>query len=130
MADVITTNTIFDGDKVLELNITNKSDGTGQTNEVFVDASNFTSHEEPVTHFLVEEIQWSSQGFDFIELAFDADTDVPFDLLSANGYKNYKDSGGIVDPKGAGFTGDIIVTTIGPTLTASYDITIRLIKKI
>jgi len=129
MANVITTNTIFNGDRILELNITNKSDGTEQVDDVFIDASMFTtSGDSPLSHFSIEEIQWSSQGYSSIKLAFDATSNVNFALLSANGFKTWIESGGLSDPKDAGFTGDIIVTTEGAVATATYDITIRLKK--
>ena len=131
MVDTVTSNTILDGERQLIVQRINESDGTGQSAAIFVDASAFPSPSAgtSVSFFVVEEIQWSIQGFDSVKLAFDATADTPFAVLTGNNFRIYEDAAGIADPGGAGSTGDIVVTTVGSgSSTATYDIAIWLRK--
>lgn len=49
-----------------------------------------------------------------VSVAFDATTDDTVLTLTGRDHKCFESFGGIVDSKGAGFTGDIIVTGTGP----------------
>lgn len=131
MVDVVATNTIFDGDRRLVLQLTSASDGTGETNVIKVNSSAYTGPNKPqlTTHFVIEEINYDIQGFTHVDLNFDETTDIPAAKLSGQGYKDYREVGGLADPTNTGTTGDILLSTIGATATSTYDITISLRKK-
>ena len=131
MADAVTTNTLFNGDKRLVLQLLNASDGTGETLVIKANSSVYTGPNAPdtTTHFVIEEITWDVQGFTHVDLYFDETTDVAAAKLSGQGYKDYREVGGLVDPTDAGTTGDILLSTIGATALSTYDITISLRKK-
>ena len=131
MVDTVTTNTIFNGDRRLVVNILSASDGTGEAAVAKVTAASFTgpNSPEPTTHFVVEEINYDIQGFAHVDLYFDATSDSPLAKLSGQGYIDYRESGGLVDPQATGTTGNVVLTTVGATATATYNITISLRKK-
>ena len=131
MAPVVDVKTIFDGDKRLAVRLTSEDDGVGETAVVKVDASTFTSFNEPVTHFSVEEIEWNVQDYSSVKLEWDATSNDVIDILSGSGYKDYRSfGGGMIDPQSAGSTGDIVITTAGQTAISTYDITLHLRKRI
>lgn len=106
--------------------LTGISDGTGEIDVVKVDKSTLLgpNGREP-TKFAIEEVEWAIQGFDYILLEFDHTSDSTIETLVLAGFKNYRDIGGLVD-NGSGGTGDLILTSVGPTAGASYDISIVL----
>ena len=104
MADVVTSRTLFDGDKKVVINLTNISDGSGEAAVKKVDISSLT----PVgTHFSIEKIQYNVY-IGSVTLLFDASTDDTAITLSGSGTKDYTNFGGITDPKSSGYTGDIM----------------------
>tara|TARA_R110000824_G_scaffold351386_1_gene538435 strand:- start:320 stop:703 length:384 start_codon:yes stop_codon:yes gene_type:complete len=124
MADVVTSRTLFDGDKKVVINLTNISDGSGEAAVKKVDISSLT----PVgTHFSIEKIQYSVY-IGSVTLLFDASTDDTAITLSGSGTKDYTQIGGITDPKSSGYTGDIMLTTDAFGATSTYDLTITLKK--
>ena len=138
MADTVNTNVLFDGSRKRIIQLTNESDGTGESAVVKVDVSAITigplggnqrgSNIAPVK-LAVEEIEWQVSGFNYVVLEFDATANDEIAVLKGSGYKNYRPSGGIVDPQSTGFTGDIVLTTDGAIDGASYDITLVLRKE-
>mgnify|MGYP006944226258 FL=1 len=50
-------------------------------------------------------------------------------MPTGTGYYNFGVGGGMADPKSTGYTGDIVLTTVGAAADATYDITISLTKK-
>ena len=131
MPDAVTTNTIIDGEKRLVLNLLNASDGTGESAVIKANASTYTGPNKPdaTTHFIVEWIEYDIQGFSHVDLYFDAATDDALAKLSGQGFKDYRDEGGLADPQSTTWTGDIKLTTVGATATSTYDITVSLRKK-
>ncbi len=105
----------------------NKSDGTGEAAVIKLDISTLAG---PLgdgvapTSVSVAEISWCIQGFTSVELLWDHNTDDEIDILSGAGYRNYRDLSYLVDPKSAGGTGDVLLTTTGAVAGATYDIAI------
>lgn len=130
MADKVDSRVLFSGTKKYVVRITNESDGTGESGVVKVDKSTLTTTDgaEP-SKFVVDRIEWTVTGFNYVTLAFDHDTDDELAVLSGSGYKDYEDVGGLSDPASSGGTGDIILTTDGAFDGASYDITLYLRMK-
>ena len=130
MADVVDTKVLYQDQRRYIVRLTNVSDGTGESDVVKIDVSTLTnSLGATCTYLAIEEIEWSIQGFTSVRLEFDATTDDECQVLSGNGYKDYRSFGGNVDPKSTGTTGDILLTTAGTTSGNTYDIVISARKK-
>lgn len=126
MADAVDVKYILKGSRRCTVRLTNISDATGESAVVKVDVSTLTgpSGEAP-SHVIVERIEGMVQGFNSVQLFFDATTDDELAVLGTGySYFDWTDVGGSVDPRSTGSTGDIVLTTIGAGATATYDITI------
>lgn len=123
MADTVDSLVEFSGDRIYIVRLTNVSDGTGESAVVKVDKSGLTNSKgtEP-GKLIIREIQWTMQGFTSVRLFWDHTTDDEIAVLSGNGYRDYRDSGGLTDPASTGGTGDILLTTAGAASGATYDI--------
>lgn len=129
MADAVRSIVQLSGKNRYLINITNISDGTGETDVVKVDKSTLTNVNgvEP-TALNVVSIQWAIQGFTSVRLEWDHTTDDVLALLpSGIGYRDYSFGGALADPRSAGTTGDILLTTAGAVSGATYDITLELV---
>ena len=128
MADTVSTQVLTAGPRYYIARFTNISDGTGETLVTKVDISTLlTDKGIAPTKTSVEEIQWSIQGFTAVSLYWDHTTDDVIDVLAAgNGYREYGDLGYLKDPGSAGGTGDILLSTLGASSGATYDITLVL----
>lgn len=126
MADTVDSKAVWAGKRRRVVHLTNISDGTGESAVVKVDVSALTGPDGSApTYTVVEEIQYAIQGFTSVRLVWDATTDDEIAVLpSGSGYLNFKEAGGLVDPKSTGTTGDILLTTAGAISGATYDITL------
>lgn len=127
MADAVTNTTLFAGTRRRAVQLTNVSDGTGESAVIKVDKSTLIGPNglEP-SKLVIEEIIWSVKGFDAITLAWDHTTDDTAEVMSGNGGRDYTYLGGLADPASVGGTGDLVLTTIGAAASAVYDITLIL----
>ena len=126
MTDAVDVKYILKGTRRHTVRLTNISDGTGETTVVKVDASTLIgpSGSAP-SRLMVEKVEGTVQGFSSVHLFFDATTNDELAVLgSGYTYLDWNFEGGSVDPASSGTTGDILLTTIGATATATYDITI------
>ncbi len=130
MVDTVNTQVVFSGKLRHVVQLTCVSDGTGESGVVKVDKSSLTGPNgaEP-SKFVIEEIEWGIQGFDYVKLDWDHTTDDEAVVLANNGYKDYRPFGGLVDPGSAGGTGDLLLTSSGAASGASYDILLHLRMK-
>jgi len=131
MADTVTSEYVFDGERRKILHMTNISDGTGESGVVKVDLSNITfNHGTVPTASAVDLIDYNIQGFASVRLYWDHTTDDEVAILPAgSGCLDWNALGGKVDPRSSGGTGDIILTTNGGASGATYDITVYLRPK-
>ena len=129
MADTVDTIVQFSGTRRYIVRLTNISDGTGESAVKKVDISTLTNGKGVApTRVNVESIQWSIQGFSSVKLLWDHTTDDELAVLGAgNGYRDFSQAGVLKDPSSAGDTGDILLTTVGASATATYDIVLSLI---
>jgi hypothetical protein len=126
MADTVQTNVIRDGSHRKIIQLTNVSDGTGESAVVKLDAS----ADADADYYSIQEIQYDIGGFTGVEIFFDATTDdESVKLPTGSGFKNFQTSGGLPDPLSTGYTGDILLTTKGAAADATYDIMIHVKKK-
>ena len=131
MVDTVTTETIFDGDnsRNFTVHLTNRSDGTGEVGITKVDVSTLTRNGALVTYTNIQRIEYSVWGFNYVALEFDATANDEIAVLQGQGEIDWSYDGGKVDPRSAGTTGDIVLTTNGGAAGAGYDITLWLKKK-
>lgn len=128
MADTVDTLVPFSGKRRRVVRFTNISDGTGESTVVKVTKSTLVGPNGAApSKIVVDEIQYSIQGFTSVRLFWDHTADDEIAMLAAgNGYLSHMKDGGLTDPVSAGGTGDIILTTAGNVSGATYDITLSL----
>lgn len=128
MADTVDNKVIFAGTKIYAMRFTNVSDGTGENAVVKVDISTLIGpNGQAPTAVKVREVMWNIQGFTSVRLFWDHTTDDEIVVLGAGtGYADYVGLGGLIDPRTAGGTGDVLFTTAGAASGATYDITLVL----
>ena len=131
MADAVTSQTIFDGDKKVIQKFTNISDGTGESEVKKVDVSALTTngHGQTCTSVTIEKIWWQCVGMK-TRLFFDATSNAFIIELGENqsGYHDYSSFGGLKNNAGSGVTGDIRFTTVGHSSADTYTITLEMRK--
>ena len=131
MADAVTSQTIFHGDKKVIQKVTNISDGTGESEVKKVDVSALTTngHGQTCTSVTIEKIWWQCVGMK-TRLFFDATSNAFIIELGENqsGYHDYSSFGGLKNNAGSGVTGDILFTTVGHSSADTYTITLEMRK--
>ena len=131
MADAVTSQTLFDGDKHVVMKFTNISDGTGESAVKKVDVSALESdiNGNTCTSVAIEKIWWQCIGMK-VRLFFDATSDKFIIELGENqsGYHDYSEFGGIKNNAGSGKTGDIDFTTVGHSSADTYTIILKMRK--
>lgn len=123
MADTVTSRVLFNGTVDYIVQITNRSDGTGESAVVKIDKSTLVGPggAEP-SKLRVKYICYDCNGMG-AKLYFDrsSGTTVLAELGSGHGVLNYCPAGGL-DDVGSGNTGDVLLTTYGHTSGDSYNI--------
>lgn len=135
MSDAVTTTVLSNGPDRYAVHLTNISDGSGESAVAKVDKSGLTAEDggEPVS-LDIEQVRWCIQGFTSVRLLWDHTTDDTALVLSGSGYEDFRGDSflrsqmGLADPRSAGDTGDILLTTAGAVSGATYDITLWLRK--
>ena len=126
MADTVTTEYLFQGQRRHVIHLTGISDGTGESGVTKVDISTLTFNGGQVpTYTAIDQIEYHIQGYTSIRLYWDHTTDDEIAILPAGqGWWDKNAEGGKPDPRSAGGTGDILLTSAGAVSGATYDITI------
>jgi hypothetical protein len=128
MADTVDVKAVFSGRRNKVYHLTNISDGTGESDVIKVDISALTApgSNGPVTatYSAIDRIEYSVWGFNYVALEWDHTTDDEIAILQGQGVMDWSIAGGNVDPRSAGATGDIVLTTNGGAAGSGYDITI------
>ena len=131
MADAVTSQTLFDGDKHVVMKFTNISDGTGESAVKKVDVSALESdiYGNTCSSVAIEKIWWQCIGMK-VRLFFDASSDKFIIELGENqsGYHDYSEFGGISNNAGSGKTGDIDFTNVGHSSADTYTIILKMRK--
>lgn len=126
MADTVDTITLFSGKRHIVKRYTNVSDATGESAVTKLDISTLTGPDGTApTAVGIVEMVWNIQGFTSVRLFWDHTADDEIAVLSGNGYRDYSDTGILMDPRSSGGTGDVLLTTAGAASGATYDITIK-----
>lgn len=127
MADTVTTRIISQNLREITYMFLNTSDGTGEAAVTKIDVSTLTSPAGTCQKLSLLELWWNCVGMD-VNLLFDADTDDRAATLAGSGHMDLEKVGGIPDPRSAGATGDLKLTTVGHTLNDTYFIVVRAAK--
>ncbi len=140
MADAVTTNVIMNSADHYIVHLTNVSDGTGESAVVKVDKSTLFANDQAEPASLdIEKIVWNCVGMS-VKLLWDHTTDDVATILDGNGSVDFSQvaggqfggryiyTGGLKDPRSAGDTGDILLTTVGHSSGDTYNITLWLRK--
>ena len=106
MADVVLTQTLFQGDKKLITHYNNVSDSTGGTTTI-VDVSGLSPAPSRVTLNKVWYSVSMTAKVDAIRLVWDATTDATFLNLEGDGHLDYSSIGGLKNNEASGVTGDV-----------------------
>lgn len=128
MADAVAIHTLFNGihrgERVLELCLTNLSDGSGES---AVNKLDISTLRPAVDQFDVVDIQYSVFGM-AVALYWDHTTDEPIAVLQGSGRLSFNEcpGGGLVDPQGPAVGADLLLTTTGHSAADSYTITLKL----
>ena len=128
MADAVTSQTLFDGERLAVMKFTNISDGTGETGVLKVDVSALTASAagNACDGVSIVRIDASLNGMG-VNILWDATTDVTCFILAPGMYK-FKFDPQLANNAGTGKTGDINFTTIGATSGDTYTITLYMVK--
>jgi hypothetical protein len=130
MADVVTSQTIQDGQRKAVMKFTNVSDGSGESavKKVDVSALNSNAAGTACSTVSIAKVWWATTGMS-VKIDFDASTNVLAVSLPADstGDEYYDDFSGI--PNNASSpTGDLDFTTLGHSSGDTYVIILELIK--
>ena len=130
MADAVTTQILFQGDKQVVMKFTNISDGTGESAVPKVDVSALASYQgNPCVAVQIDRIYAMTSGMD-VRMLWDATTDqiivtIPSNIAQTFDFDNW---GGLNNNAGTGSNGDIVFTTVGATAGDSYSIILYMRK--
>ena len=132
MADVVSSRKLHDAERNVVYQFTNRSDGSGEAavKKVNVSALNPNSNGQACSQVRIMQIWFSTVGMS-VELLWDATTDdlawaMQENLVDSFDFRNV---GGLKNPESSGFSGDLMLTTIGHTNTDTYNITIAMRKE-
>jgi hypothetical protein len=134
MADAVTTTTIQDGDRIAVIQLTNTSDGTGESAVTKIDVSGLATNSstgKTCTGVKLGKIVYSTFGMS-VKLLWVATTNtICWDLNSDyTTDEDFTSFGGIQNTAASGGkTGDIALTTTGHSSADSYVIVLTLIKE-
>ncbi len=124
MADTVDTRAVKTTGRRRILHLQNRSDGTGESAVNKLDISTLkTIRGDVCTYTVVDKIEYNVSKMS-VRLDWDHDTDDEIVTLSGEGVIDWADFGGLIDPKTAGGTGDILLTTNGAIAGSTYDLTI------
>ena len=131
MADAVTSTTLLDSDRLAIIQLTNTSDGNGESAVTKVDVSALqpNNYGKACNSVRLAKIVYSTFGMS-VKLLWDATTDtICWDLNSDyTTDEDFTEFGGIVNTAGTGKTGDIKLTTTGHSSGDSYVIVLTLFK--
>ena len=130
MADAVTSQTVFDGDREAVMKFTNISDGTGEAAVLKVDVSALSPSlaGKACDGVTLDRIHASINGMS-VAVLWDATADVPAVILAPGMYTfDHGKRVQLPNDAGAGKTGDVAFTTIGASAGDTYSIVLEMVK--
>ncbi len=139
MATVFQNDVLFEGNNYIEVQFQALGDTAQSATQVIdisalegPDGGSGTSHDgwAAPSKLSLMECTWDVQGFKYVRLQWDADTDDEIVTMSLQGSMSFWPVGGKHDPQSTGFTGDIMLVSAGPTAaTDTYNVRALFKKK-
>lgn len=125
MVDTVRVRALTDDSENYYVEMTNVSDGTGETDVLKIDAAAIA-----VVALRLQSIRFMTVGMGVI-LKWDATVKERMLELPPNvaGSIIYPDKGEPDDPRAAGFTGDVYLSTVGAALNDSYHLILGFAKE-
>lgn len=131
MADAVSSQTLFDGERVAIMKFTDISDGTGENKVLKVDVSALSpSNSGGICNGVsITKIHASTHGME-VQIWWDATTDVFCWQVPQNSQYtwDFEKFAGLVNNAGAGKTGDVLFSTVDASSGDMYSITLEMIK--
>jgi hypothetical protein len=131
MADAVTTQTIFDGERMAIQKFTNISDGTGESKVLKVDVSALLPNNLGIAcnAVTITKIHSSTHGMEVL-MYWDATTDVLIQTIPQNSQYtfDFEKFGGLTNNAGTGKTGDVLFSTADASAGDAYTITLEMVK--
>lgn len=129
MADTVTSQVLFDGERMAVMKFTDVSDGVGESAVLKVDVSALApdSRGQACDKVSIEKIQCALAGMS-VNILWDATVDVPAFILAPGTQEFDFSDQQLVNNAGAGVTGDILFTTIGAVANSTYSIVLHMVK--
>mgnify|MGYP000163772501 CR=1 FL=1 len=129
MANVLTSQTILDGERLAIIKVTGFVD-TAETNVVKVNVANLAPHgAQACTGVKLNQVWAQTHGCE-VEMLWEATTPLMIITLpqNTNYHMSYDCFGGIPNNSGTGKTGNITFTTLDVTAGDAYSVVMELIK--
>lgn len=131
MADAVTSQKLFDGERIAIMKFTNISDGGGESAVLKVDVSalNPSAAGGACNGVTINKI-FAATGGMAVNILWDATADVPAFIVPVDAayVYDFSQNGGLVNNAGEGKTGDISFTTIGASSGDTYTIELEMVK--
>ena len=131
MADLVGTQTILDGDRLVIQKFTNISDGTGETAVNKVIVANLAPNQfgQACTGVTINKIWATTHGME-VRILWDATTDLFSWVLpqNTNYFMDFSSFGGLDNNAAATVTGNIAFTTSDTSVGDMYSIVLECIK--
>ncbi len=135
MANTVDVRTVFNGRRTKVIRLQGIID-TAESDVTKVDISTFNDpNGVAATYSIIERIDYAVGGAGYVLLEWDHTTDDEICVLTGQGCEDWRPTGGLVDPRTAGGTGDILLSTVGTgaaisgTNIITYDLTIYMRMK-
>lgn len=138
MADTVASHVLLDSPTHYVVHLVGVSDATGEAAVIKADKSTLALATDGLEADAldIQMARWTIQGYSSIRLLWDHTTDDLAMALAGSGFEdfgakvgNFGSLVGLKDPISAGGTGDILLTSVGAVLNATYDITLWLRKR-
>lgn len=135
MADLVTSQLILDGERLVIYKFTNISDGTGESDVIKIDVSTLNHQGGPAQSGMpcnglkLNKVIASTSGLS-VQMLWDATTATLAWMAPADSQYSIDLSlfGGIPNNAGTGRTGDLAFTTVGASSGDMYSIVVECIK--
>lgn len=127
MTDTVTTKVVFSGTRRYTVNLTNLSDGTGESGVKKVDITTLlNSFNQVPTKLIVEKIKYDVASMRVL-LQWNTQTPATICVLQGWGELNWQDAGGLANTATIGSGNEsILLTTANQAAGDGYNITIYL----
>lgn len=131
MVDVVSSQTLLDGDRLAIFKFTNISDGTGETNVDKIIVSNLAknAYGQACTGVKINKVWHSTHGME-VRIQFSASSPAFAWVLPQNTayHQDFASFGGLTNNAGAGKTGNVSFTTADASAGDMYSVVIECIK--